>query len=187
MLLTRSLALLLCLLASPLWAAGDAHHEGVPVKPIIYAAINFATLLIVLSLALRKPLKEFFSSRKLLISQDIEESSKLKQAAQDKYQDFEQRLKNITQESQSLVEELKKTGELEKAKLLEEAMAHAEALRKNAQTMMNQELIKAKEALKRESVKLASELAEELLRQNFNAEDQKRVVEKYLSKMEALA
>lgn len=183
------LATFIVLKTSSLWAAagGGEHHEGVPVMPLIYAGINFFILFLILTLALRKPLKEFFASRKVLVGQDLEESAKLKKEAQAKYQDFETRLKNITQETQTLVEELKKTGELEKAKLLEEARAQAEAFKETSQLRMANELKKAKEELKRESVQLASELAEELLKKNFSAEDQKRVVEQYLNKMEALA
>lgn len=167
------------------WAAGDAHDShGIPTKPLIYAAINFVLLILILSYFLRKPVKEFFATRAALIEKDIEDSQQLAREAKDKFEEYEQRLKNIVSETETLMESLKKDGELEKQRLIESAEQQAQSLKSTSESMMAQELKRAKEELKRESVELAAQMAEELLKKNINAGDQQRLVQDYLKKME---
>lgn len=167
-------------------AAGGGHGEGIPYKAIIFAAINFILLALILGYFLRGPVKEFFASRAVLIEKNIKESEQLKLSAQQKFTEYDERLKNIAAESQALVNELKKDGELESERILENAKKQAQALKENSERMMDQELKRAKEELKRESVELAAQMAEDLLKKNLKSEDQQRLVSDYLKKMESV-
>jgi len=176
------------LIASPLMAAEEAHDaHGVPTKAILFAALNFLLLILILGYFLRKPVKEFFASRAALIKTDIEDSQALKDQAQAKFQEYEQRLKGIEAEMAGLVDELKKDGELEKGRIVQAAKDQAVALQETSERVMSNELKRAKEELKREAMSLAAELAEELVRRNITAEDQKRLVQTYIDKMEHLS
>jgi F-type H+-transporting ATPase subunit b len=135
---------------------------------------------------LRKPAKEFFASRATLIRANIEEAKQRKEEAAKKYAEYEQRLKSIEGEMQGLITGLQKDGELERKRLLETAEQQAASLQSNSERMLQQELRKAKEDLKREAVGLAGQLAEDLIRQNLTPEDQGRLVGQYLEKMEKL-
>ncbi|HKY63882.1 MAG TPA: ATP synthase F0 subunit B [bacterium] len=186
---TSLAALAMSLLPSLLLAASEAaeggEHHG-PGMAVVYHAINFAILISVLFYFLRKPVKEFFASRSTLIRSHIDEAKQLKNEAAKKYSEYEQRLKSIEQEMQGLIVSLKQDGELERKRLLETAEQQAQTLRTNSERMLQQELRKAKEDLKREAVGLAGQLAEDLIRQNLTPEDQGRLVGQYLEKMEKL-
>ena len=189
-LLQRSFFFLLTLAASPVWAAeegGHGEHEGIPVKPLIYAGINFVVLIFILGYFLRKPMKEFFASRAALIRKDIGDSEARKDQAEKKYKEYETRLAQIEKEMGTLVAQLKQDGQLEKERLVETAKFQIESLQQTSKRIMGAELRRAKEELKKETATLAAQLAEDLLRQNITPEDQKRLVKSYLEKMEHLS
>ena len=166
-------------------ASEGGEHHG-PGMAVVYHAINFAILVGLLFYFLRKPAKEFFASRATLIRTNIDDARLRKEEAAQKYAEYEQRLKSIEQEMQGLINGLKQDGELERKRLLETAEQQASSLQNNSQRMLQQELRKAKEDLKREAVGLAGQLAEDLIRQNLTPEDQGRIVGQYLDKMEKL-
>jgi len=167
-------------------ASGGEGHEahGIPVKPLIFAAINFVILVLILGYFLRKPVVEFFSTRAALIGKDINESREMKEAAQQKFADYEARMKGIEKEMQDLVGELKRDGQLERDRLLAIAEEQVVAIKDTSQRIMAQELRRAKEDLKQEAVALAAEMAEELLKKNLTADDQQRIVRQYIHKVE---
>lgn len=167
-------------------AAGEGGEPHGPGMAVVYHAINFAILFSLLFYFLRKPTKEFFASRATLIRSNIEEAKQRKEEAAKKYAEYEQRLQSIEGEMQGLITGLQKDGELERKRLLETAEQQAASLQSNSERMLQQELRKAKEDLKREAVGLAGQLAEDLIRQNLTPEDQGRLVGQYLEKMEKL-
>jgi len=167
---------------------GGTHPEsGVPGKAMIFAAINLIILLLILGYFLRKPAKEFFASRSALIKRGLEDSQKLREDAQAKYAEYEKRIQGIDEEMQTLIAQLKEDGKLERARIIQEAQDQVVALRSTSERVMKQELRKAKEDLKREAVNLAAELAEELVKKSMTPEDQKRILEQYIDKMEHLS
>ncbi|MFO1463023.1 MAG: ATP synthase F0 subunit B [bacterium] len=184
--LTLAIAMGISLLALPLWAAEGGHEEG-PGMSLVYWGINFLILVGGLAFFLRKPVKEFFASRSTLIRKNIEEATQRRGNAEQKYAEYEARLKSIEKEMQELIATLKKDGELEKRRLVEQAQHQVANLKTTSERILQQELRKAKEELKKEAVHLATDLAEELLRKNVTADDQGRIVDQYLQKMEKLA
>lgn len=182
-------AVLLALAWTPqyLWAAAGGEEHGFPGKALIFAGINFLIFILILGYFLRKPMKEFFRSRAAVIGKDINESQKLKEEAERKYAEYEQRMKGIEAEMQHLITELKSDGQLERDRLLSTAEEQAEALKNTSERIMAQELRRAKEELKQEAVQLAADMAEDLLKKNITAEDQQRIVKQYIHKVEHLS
>jgi len=76
--------------------------------------------------------------------------------------------------------ELKKSAEVESEKVLSNAEKMAATMVESAKVTAEQELRKAKIALKNESVELAVNLAETLIREKIDANDRSRIVEDYL-------
>lgn len=175
------------LAAHPLWAASEGGHEEGPSMALVYWAINFAILVGGLLYFLRKPAKDFFASRSTLIRTNIDQARDLKANAEKKYAEYETRLKSIEKEMKELVASLQKDGELERRRIVEAAAQQVATLKNNGERMLQQELRKAKEELKKEAVTLATELAGDLIRKNMTPEDQGRLVDQYLQKMEKLA
>jgi len=166
---------------------GGNETHGFPAKAIIFAAINFLLLAVILGYFLRIPIKEFFASRGALIKKDIEDSQAVVDQAEQKYREYEKRLGSIEEEMQALITQLKRDGTLEKDRIVEAAKAQMQALHETSERVMSTELRRAKEELKEEAVQLATQLAEELVRKNITPEDQQRLVKNYMEKMEHLS
>jgi len=178
--------LALLLIPSTVLAATEGHGEGGIPSSVYYAALNFFILVAILVYFLRKPTKEFFASRATLIRQQISQAQELKEQADKRFADLEQRLQGVEAEGKKLVQELKHDGELEQRRMVQSAQDQAAAMKALSEKVMVQELRKAKEELKREAVALAAEMAEKLIRDNVSAQDQNRLVDDYLNKMERL-
>lgn len=179
---------LAALLASrPLYGASEAHgEEGIPFN-LVFAGINFFILVGLLTYFLRKPVRDFFASRSTLIRTTLDQAKDLKDNAEQKYSEYDERMKTVEGEMQRLIQELKKGGELEKQRLLTLAKEQVETLKATTERMMAQEIRKAKEELKNEAATLAVDLAEKLLRENITAQDQNRLVDEYLGKIGRLS
>jgi len=176
----------LLLVAAPVWAAEAEREEaGIPISEL-YWAINFLILFGVLVYFLRKPTKEFFASRARLLQTNVSQAKELKSHAEQKYSEYENRLRNIEREMQALVDSLKKDGELERRRLVQTAQEQITSLKINSEKILTQEVRKAKENLKKETVQLVMGLAEDSLRKNLTPQDQGKMVEQYLEKMEKL-
>ncbi len=178
----------LILSASPaiLMAAEEAHtpHSINAMNDIVYPWINFIILLSLLIYFLKKPAKEFFQTRSKKVAEEIEQAAHEKHDAEAKYLNYDRRLKNIESEMDNLLQNLKKEGELARQKIVEEAEASAKRIAETTQWIANQEIRKAKEALKEKSVQIIAERAEKMIHDNIQAQDRHNLVDKALNKLE---
>ncbi|MCP4906235.1 MAG: hypothetical protein GY910_14760, partial [bacterium] len=76
-------------------------------------------------------------------------------------------------------------AEREREKILEEAQQTAERIRSEAGTAVEREVRRAQEELRREAAELALEMAENLLREKMGDEDQSRLVEEFIARVES--
>ncbi len=180
-------SLMTVLLAAPLLQAAEGSHTINPMSDIIYPWINFIILLSLLIFLLKKPAKEFFLARSKNVAQDIEQAAHEKHEAEAKYLNYDRRLKNIESEMDALLQSLKKEGELARQKIVEEAQNSSKRIEDTSRWIVNQEIRKAKEALKEKSVQIIAERAEQLVRDNLQAKDRQSLVEKALNKLEGAA
>lgn len=105
--------------------------------------------------------------------------------AEKKLAEYEARFRNLEQESEMIVEDYIKQGEDAKKRILEEAEAQAEKLEGLAKRNIEQEFKAAKAALQQEVVDRAMEQAEALIKKSITTQDQNRLVDEYLKKVEA--
>lgn len=158
--------------------------EEILAAGIHWKLINFAIFIGLLVFFLRKPVKEFWSSRTNTIRFDMEEGEKLRREAQAKYDDLKRRVSRLESEAQELVRSLQQEGEMEKKRLTEEADKLAARLLSDGQRIMDQEFRRVREGLKEQAVQLVVEAAEKLVAENMKADDQKRLSDKYLETLE---
>jgi F-type H+-transporting ATPase subunit b len=168
------------------FCASEAHGEGgIPFK-LVYAVANFLILLGLLIYFLKKPAKEFFASRATLLKTRMDQAQDLKAQAIQKHAEYESKLKNVQKEMETLVTELKKDGELERQRIIDETRAQLTQSKTTQEKILAQELRKAKEEIKRNSARLTEEIAEKLIKNNITAEDQTKIFEDYLTKLESI-
>ncbi|MDO8461292.1 MAG: ATP synthase F0 subunit B [Deltaproteobacteria bacterium] len=152
---------------------------------MFWKIINFVIFVGVLTYFLRKPLREFWLVRRSQLALQIEEATKLAREAGEKHASYEKRLSHIEKEAQQLVAELKNDGELQKKQILKESKEWELSMNEEWKKIAAQEIRKAKIVLQKEAVQLAAEIAEKLVHDHFEKDDQVKLTEGYLKRLEA--
>jgi F-type H+-transporting ATPase subunit b len=184
----------LCLVALSLalpgsiWAAGGGDgHEAEPKGWEITdtaRVMNFAVLAILLFLVLRKPAGQALNNRIKNIATELEELEQRKAGVEKQLAEYNNRLATLDQEAEQIIAEYVRQGEEAKTRILKEAQASAERLEEQAQKNIDYEFSQAKIALQKAVMEKALVKAEEIIKTRISGEDQERLVDEYLNKVE---
>ncbi len=150
-----------------------------------YKVLNFGILVVALVWLAKKPVKEFFSSRKKEIEEELVVLEQKKKDAERKLAEYEAKFRNLDAESKLIVEDYVKQGEKAKVRILEEARAQAVKLEEMAKRNIQQEFKSAKTKLQTQISEMAMEKAEILIKESISPDDQDKLVHEYLKKVVA--
>ena len=170
------------------FAATEGHGEdstwnyGVTGK-MTWRIINSLVLLVVMWYLLKKPTATFFRERKAQIAKDLEDAKLQRERAERTLKEYEAKMAGMEKEIERLKAEIKKSADVESEKVLANADRMAAAMVESARLAAEQEVRKAKAELQAESVDLAVEMAEAVISEKIRDDDQKKIVEEYLSKV----
>lgn len=167
-------------------ASAYASGGGVPPEKwwdLLYRALNFAGLVVILVYFLKKPLASGLSARRDGIKDQLEALESRKAEAEQLYREAEAKLARLDDEVNLIIAEAVSQGETEKAKIIAEAERAASDLRRQAEMAVTHELAAARARLKAEIAEQAVLLAEELIKKNIQPADQARMVEASLDKV----
>ena len=164
-------------------AGGVVHNSWLEIDT--WKVLNFGILAIAGFFIAKKPVVEFFSSRKQAIADELSSLEQKKADAQKMLAEYQAKFKNLDQESKQIVADYIKQGEAAKERILEEAAAQADKLEDMAKRTIEQEFKAAKAALQQEIVEMAMEQAEAVIKESISSEDQDNLVDQYLKKVVA--
>lgn len=178
---------MVAVLATVAWASSDAHGEvhNSWLKIDTWKTLNFGVLAVALFFLGKKPVVEFFASRKKDIEDEINELEQKKADAQKELAEYQAKFNNLDQESKQILADYVKQGEEAKKRILAEAEAQAAKLEDMAKRNIEQEFKAAKAALQQEIAEKAMDRAEAVIKKAIKAADQDRLVDEYLKKVEA--
>jgi len=163
-------------------AAGG--HGASPWIGFMWQVINFSILVAVLIVFARKPIAEGLRSRIETINKGIEEARAARQAAEKALAEVEERLKSKDREVQEMIDSAIRSGEKEKQMLIEEGKKMSQRIIEQAKVGIDLELKQARLTLKQEAVEYAMQLAEQKIGQKMSADDQKKLFEDALKRLE---
>jgi F-type H+-transporting ATPase subunit b len=177
---------LLLVFAAVAFAAEGGGEEHVSIfKEYLWPVINFLILIAVMVFMLKKmDIKGFFKKRTELIEQSLREAREAKELAQKALAEVEERLKVKDTEMEQIIAGAKKSGENEKARLIEEGDKLKTRILEQAKTNIDYEVKRAKESIKEEAVEIAMELAEKKLKEKLSKDEQLKLLEESLAKIE---
>ena len=165
------------------WASeGGGHHE-LNWWDFFLRLMNFAIMLGLLIYLLKKPLGNFFVSRRENIQNTLIELEQKKLEADKKCAEYKAKLSTLDKEVGQIIAEYVQEGEAEKSKIIEAAQKQAEYLKQQAQLTIQQEIKSARESLQEEIADLTVAAAEVILRKNIKAKDQDRLVQEFIAKV----
>jgi len=145
---------------------------------------NFLMLCTILWYFGRGPLKEHLVKRRASLAEAIAEAERQRVEAEDRRQEYREKLERIGEEVAGLKKAMHEEAEREKERILAAAREEAQRIRNEAEFTAGQELSKARAALREEAAALTVELAEKLVRQVINDQDQERILRDYLERVE---
>lgn len=175
-------------LPGSVWASsgGDGHEAAPKGWEITDTArvLNFAVLAVLLFLVLRKPASQALNNRIKNIASELEELEQRKAGVEKQLAEYNNRLATLDKEAEQIVSEYIRQGEEAKARILQAAQASAERLEEQAQKNIDYEFSQAKLALQKDVMEKALVKAEEIIKARISGEDQERLVDEYLNKVE---
>ena len=146
---------------------------------------EFYGLAIALVFVLRKPLSQALGARITGIKDQLEDLEARKAEAEKQLAEYNEKLSRLEKESEKIVEDYIKQGQEAKARILKEAESAAEKLRNQARRNIEHEFKQAKFKLQVEIFETSLSKAEEILKGKISGDDQNRLVDEYLKKVEA--
>ena len=164
------------------WASSEDGGNGKG-WDLVKRTMNFVVLAGVLIFLLRKPLAKGLESRRQGIKDELDDLEGQKQEAGKRLAEYKEKLSLLDQEVEKIVAEYIREGEAAKAKIIEEAQLVAEKLQEQAKKNIEHEFDKAKQQLKVEMAEQAVAMAEQLIKEHINEEDQERIIDEYLTKV----
>jgi F-type H+-transporting ATPase subunit b len=150
-----------------------------------FRVMNFAVLAIALVFILRKPLSQALGARITGIKDQLEDLEARKAEAEKQLAEYNEKLSRLEKESEQIVEDYIKQGKEAKARILKEAESAAEKLQTQARRNIEHEFKQAKFKLQEEIFETSLAKAEEILKGRISGDDQDRLVDEYLRKVEA--
>ncbi len=171
---------------------GAAGHEEHKVKPhvtstqlrnLLWWTVNFLVLCVILVKYGKKPTVEIFQSRREAIENEYKELEEKKAEAEARYKEYEAKLASLEEEAKAIVEAFIEQGQKEKERIIKEAYETAERIKQQAEFYVQQELEKARAALRQEVAELSVKMAEQIIREKMTPEDQKRLVKEFIERV----
>jgi len=163
-----------------LWAAGSG---GGISGEVFWQIISFILLAILVIRFLKKPVLSFLGQRQEQIKNSLEQAARKETESQTQLEVWERKISVLSQEISDLHQRISREGETERKRIIEHALEEGDRIRKQALIVAEQEVKKARAALKKEMVDLSLELAEKLLQEATHSKDQERLVKEFIGKM----
>jgi len=130
-----------------------------------------------------KPIRKGLKGRTEEIEKTLADAESAKAAAEAKHKEYSDKLAKATEEIAGITEAIRREGELERDKIIAAAKDMADKIEREADNKAAGVVAKARIELREEASRLAVELAEDMLKKQVSADDQKRLVEEYMQKM----
>jgi F-type H+-transporting ATPase subunit b len=171
---------LLLAAAGPAAAESGAEHGG----GLFWQIANVLLLLGVLIYFARKPVLGYLAGRRDTIASNLESSAQLLAESERRLAEWTRKAAHLDEEAASIREATRRAAEAERDRILADARVTAERIRQSAGAVVERELRKAQETLRREAADLAVELAERILREQVNDADRQRLVDEFIGRIE---
>ncbi|MCA9530941.1 MAG: ATP synthase F0 subunit B [Myxococcales bacterium] len=147
------------------------------------SVFNFALLVWLIWYFGRKPVRAFLETRRAEVQAAIEEATRLKQAAEAKRAEYQQRLDKLESELEQIRADMVRAGEAERDRIVAEAEQKAARARKETAFVIEQQAKQMRADLSREAVESAVATAERLLNDKATASDHERLAKHYLDRV----
>ena len=154
---------------------------GATTTPFLAPLVNFGILAAGFYLFGKRPIMAGLMARRDAIANEIEQANRMMREAQERAKTYQAKLETLQDEVRLVREGLVRAGEAERDRIVAEAEAKAERMRREAEFLAIQEFKQVRQGLLRDTVEAAVKAAEELLTKRVTPADQERLADDYLA------
>ena len=172
-----AVALLVLLHALPAYAS-DPSEGGL--QAFLWPALNLVILIAVLVYFARKPLQAYFETRRSEIQGELQSAADQLATAESTYAKWQRRMIDLEGDLEEIRTTSRQRAEAERERIIDDARATAERIRRDATAAVELELRRAREILREEATQLAIELATERLTREVTDTDRDRLVDEFI-------
>ena len=151
---------------------GDPHQP-----PYVAMAINFVILLAIYYRFGKKPVADALVARRDEIAKEIEDAHRMRAEAEARAIHYQGKLASLEQELANARHALVDAGEGERARAVSEAEERAARMKRDTETLIEQELHQLRADIHRETVNLAIQQAEAIVKNSITSADQARLID----------
>lgn len=175
----------MAMLGIALASGGEGGHadSGALLKDFLYRSFNFVVLVGLLAFFISKPIRNGLVARREGLEKSLRDAETARSEAEARFAEYDAKLSKAAQEIVDICAGIRREGEIERDRIVANAREVAEKIKAEAERTAESEIMRARAELRREAAKLAIELAEELLKKNFTADDHERLVSEYMQKV----
>jgi len=150
---------------------------------IIWTIISFILLVILLWKVAYPQILKGMKKREETIQQQLEEAQKMKKEAEHLLEDYKRQLAEARSEAQKIINEGKSLGENIRKETVQKAQEESNQIVKRAQEEIELQKQKAILELQEKIADLSIMAASKIINKSLNTEDNRRLVEEYVSKV----
>ena len=162
----------------------EATPKDTVVSNVIVASAAFIILLILIRLFAWKQITSIFEQRAKKISDDIDAAEASNKQAAELVEKRQAELAGSKAEAANIIQTAQDTANQNRAKIDAAAKEDAAATKARAAAEIEQERKEALSSVKGEVASISVQIAEKLIGQNLNAEDQSALIDSYLAQLE---
>jgi F-type H+-transporting ATPase subunit b len=151
-----------------------------------WQAANLIILLAIIVRFGRKPIGKALRVRAEVISNEIDEASRLHAEAEALLETYRSKLSGLDDQVEAMMRQFKEAGEAEKAGIIAEGEAEAQRIREDAERTAQSEYTHARAQVQREVIEVALAVAEQSITDNLNSTDHRRLTAEYLGQLETV-
>ena len=151
------------------------------VKGLLYKTYNVVVFCYIVYRVAAPAVRDLFVERKKQVERHIVEARAAKEQAEDMLCLYQDKLQQFEQEKARMRARAQEEAALERQIIIDEAQREAQRIVQQAKDVMLNESRRAQLALREEVIAASLRLSEDLLKQQYNRDDQKRAVGEVLA------
>jgi len=151
--------------------------------PMMLMLVNFAIVLILVGWKIAPAIQGYVVNRHRTIKQALEEAAELRAQAERKLAEYGKKLQAADDELKELVAEIRRDAEAEKERIIADAEAMAESMKRDAESRIAAEIARVRHEIRTEVVAVAVAAAETLIREHASTDDQSKLFTAFMNDM----
>ncbi len=180
------LAFLLWLFAVPVWAA-DSAPSWRPVYDTVMMYINFGIFTFFLVKYAKRPIKLFLEGQRAEIAKELSEAQSRKDEILAKIETAEKELQAFSERLHQMKERIIAEGKRQRDRIIEDANKQAKRMIEMEQRKAQSMMVAARQAILAELVDMATDMAQQRLKNEITPFDQSLLLDSYLEDIKKVA